>query len=173
MPMLFERLAGNRFEMLPPTVKQLHRASGRRSYRGEVVVRRGTGVLSRLCGLATRLPRPGNSAIEVRIVSDLERETWSRHVAGHVMSSRLWGHGGLLNERLGLVTFGFRLDASDEGLTWTVERVHLLGLPLPVRLFRGVHARESEEDGRYTFHVVAVLPGVGPLVDYRGFLDVG
>ena len=145
---LVEGLVADGFGRLPPAVRRLHRASGRRSYHGEVVVRRGTGLLSRACGRATRLPPAGSAAIRVDIDSTPGREAWTRHVAGHAMSSRLWGSGGLLRERLGLVTFGFRLRASADGLDWTVERVHVLGLPLPARLFAGVHAREAERDGR-------------------------
>lgn len=168
---LFERLLPGGFEQLPPTVIGLHRAGGRRSYYGEVVVRRGTGLLSRLCGWATRLPPAGSGPIRVDIASAPDRETWVRHVSGHAMPSRLWSSEGLLRERLGLVTFGFRLHASAEGLAWTVERVHVFGLGLPAQLFRGVHALESERDGRYTFQVSATLPGVGPLVEYQGALD--
>lgn len=169
---LFERLLPEGFDRLPATVRRLHRASGRRSYHGDVVVRRGRGLLSRLCGWATRLPPAGSGPIRVDIESTPDREAWTRHVAGHAMSSRLWGGGGLLRERLGLVTFGFRLRASADGLDWAVERVHVFGLPLPARLFDGVHARESERGGRYAFHVVAALPGAGALVEYHGVLDV-
>ena len=170
---LFERLLPDSFGQLPPTVIALHRAGGRRSYHGEVVVRRGSGLLSRLCGWATRLPPAGSAPIRVDIDALPDHEVWTRHVAGHAMSSRLWKRRDLLCERLGLVTFGFRLHASAEGLAWTVARVRVLGLPLPARFFHGVRALESGRDGRYTFHVAAALPGIGPLVDYRGTLDVG
>ncbi len=169
---LFERLATGTFDDLPAPVVRLHRDSGNRSYHGDVVVRRGTSLLSRICGWVTQLPPAGSAAIRVDIDSRSARETWARHVSGHVMSSRLWGAKGLLNERLGLVTFGFRLHASSEGLDWKVERARALGLPLPARLFHGVHARESACDGRYAFHVTAGLPGAGLLVEYKGVLDV-
>jgi hypothetical protein len=88
------------------------------------------------------------------------------------MPSRLWARDGRLHERLGLVTFAFRLQANEGAIEWTVERVHALGLPLPPRWFDGVAARESESDDRYTFDVRATLPLVGLLVRYRGWLDV-
>lgn len=172
MPDAFERLVGDAFEALPAPVRRLHREGGRRSYDGEVVVRRGRGPLARLCGWATRLPPSGAAPIQVEIDSTPSCETWSRHVGGHVMASRLWDHDGLLHERLGLVTFGFRLEASAAGLRWTVARVRALGLPLPAGWFRDVRADETEQDGRYAFRVTAALPGVGLLVDYRGTLDV-
>lgn len=88
------------------------------------------------------------------------------------MRSQLWAADGLLCERLGLVTFGFRIGARNGHLQWTVSRVSALGLPLPVRAFSGVCALESEAHGHYTFDVTAAIPFVGPLVHYRGWLHV-
>ena len=72
----------------------------------------------------------------------------------------------------GLVRFGFRLRVRDGGIEWTVERVRALGVPLPARWFSGVRARESAQGERYAFDVQAALPVIGPLVHYRGWLDV-
>ena len=79
---------------------------------------------------------------------------------------------GLLCERLGPLVFRFRLGVRQGRLEWSVARVALLGVPLPVGLFREVHARESEQAGRYHFDVAAALPLAGLLVHYRGWLDV-
>lgn len=88
------------------------------------------------------------------------------------MRSTLRAHDGHLRERLGLVTFDFRLHVDDDIVHWTLRRVRALGIPLPARLFTGVHAREFERGGRYGYDVRAVLPGVGLLVHYRGWLNV-
>lgn len=63
--------------------------------------------------------------------------------------------------------------ANEPGLSWRLVRVHALGLPLPVGWFAGVGAREFERDGRYCFDVHAALPGIGLLVHYRGWLEIG
>jgi hypothetical protein len=118
------------------------------------------------------LPPAGQGSIEVEIAADAEGESWARHVGGHVMRSRLRARNGVLHERLGLVTFAFRLDAHDAAIEWKVVHVRALGLPLPARWFDGVAAREGESDGRYTFDVRAALPLAGLLVRYRGWLDV-
>ena len=88
------------------------------------------------------------------------------------MRSRLWVSDGFLCERLGLVTFWFRLSVEHEGLTWRVARARALGLPLPGRMFSAVQAREGEVAGRYTFDVSAALPVAGMLIRYRGWLHV-
>jgi len=50
--------------------------------------------------------------------------------------------------------------------------VHVVGVPLPLTWFRGITATETAIDGRYGFDVAAVVPIVGLLVSYRGWLDV-
>jgi Domain of unknown function (DUF4166) len=167
-------LGADRFDTLPAPLRTLHLRGGRAVWRGEVEVTRGTGLLSRLCAWATRLPRAGQGPIEVEIVAIDGREQWTRHVDGHAMRSRLWAGDGLLNERLGLVTFAFALSSRGDDIVWTVARVRVLGLlPLPVAWFSQVRACESAaDDGRYRFEVVAALPLAGPLVHYRGWLAV-
>jgi len=170
--LLFPTLLGTGFEDLPPRVRALHLREGVQRLSGEVEVVRGTRWLSRVCAWATRLPPAGSAPITVEIVAAPGHERWTRHVAGHAMPSRLWASEGLLCEKLGLVTFAFRLCAEDGAIAWRVERVRVFGLPLPAAWFDGVAARESERDGRYHFEVAAMLPVAGLLVGYRGWLHV-
>lgn len=172
VPMLFPRLLQARFAGLPESVRTLHLRQGTAVYHGRVDVMRGRSLLSRLCGWATGLPPTGQASIRVEIVATPTHECWTRHVQGHAMRSRLWAADGLLCERLGLVTFGFRLDVDDGRLSWSVARARVLGVPLPARAFAAVGAAESERDGRYHFDVTASLPLAGPLVRYRGWLRV-
>ncbi|AXK71001.1 DUF4166 domain-containing protein [Lysobacter sp. TY2-98] len=169
---LFGRLLGEAYVRLPATVAALHARDGAQRYTGEVDVARGTRLLARVCGAATRLPPAGRGRIDVDIVADTQGETWTRHVAGHAMRSRLRAHDGRLRETLGLVTFDFRIGCDDGRLHWTVERVRVFGVVLPRTWFRDVAAVEYEEDGRYRFDVRAGLPLAGLLVHYRGWLDV-
>lgn len=133
---------------------------------------RGSNPLARLFAWATRLPPAGQGAVEVEIDASDERESWTRHMGGRPMPSRLWERDGLLCERLGLVRFGFRLTIEGGVVVWRVTRASALGLPLPARWFAHVRARESEADGRYCFDVAASMPVAGLLVRYRGWLRV-
>lgn len=170
---LYGRLLGVRYAGLPRSVAALHARDGRRRYTGEVEVVRGRSALSRLCAWATRLPPAGQGPIAVDIEATADGERWTRHVAGHAMPSRLRAHEGRLRERLGLVTFDFRLDVDGGRIRWAVHAVHVFGLRLPRRWFDGVEALEYEDDaGRYCFDVRATLPLAGLLVHYRGALDV-
>jgi hypothetical protein len=169
---LFRRVLGAEFETLPPVVRTLHAASGRRRYYGQVEVVRGANPLARLFAWATRLPPAGKGEVEVEIDISGEEEKWTRHIGGHAMPSRLWERHGLLCEQLGLARFGFRLTAEQGDIVWRVERVTALGLPLPARWFDKVQARESQLEGRYGFDVAAAMPVIGLLVRYRGWLHV-
>jgi len=171
-PLLFPSLLGAAFETLPPRVRALHLHAGSQRLNGEVEVERGRGWLARLCAWATRLPPAGSGPVVVDIVARPGLEQWARHIAGHAMPSRLWAHEGLLCERLGLVTFAFRLQVEDDAIVWRVARVRVFGLALPARWFRNVGARESQQAERYRFDVAAVLPVAGLLVRYRGWLHV-
>jgi hypothetical protein len=170
MGALFAQLLGTAFDTLAPCVRELHLRPGVHDWRGEVEVERGRGLLAVLCIHATRLPPSGHGPLVVEIVADNGRERWTRHIGGHAMRSHLWADRGLLSERLGVVTFGFRLRAQEGAIEWQVERVRVLGVPLPARWFARVAAREYEHDGRYHFDVRAALPLVGPLLRYRGWL---
>lgn len=170
---LFAGLLDEAFDALPAPLRILHLRDGRALWRGEVEVIRGRGLLSRFFAWSTRLPPAGTGPIEVEIVADDGREQWTRHVAGHAMRSRLRAVGGLLDERLGLVDFRFRLASVDRDIVWTVAGVRVFGLlPLPVAWFSQVRAREFADGERYRFEVVAALPVAGPLVHYRGWLAV-
>ncbi len=168
---LFQRALGEAYASLPASVRALHDGSGR--WRGEAMVERGNGVLSRLCAWLTRLPPAGAHPLVVDIVKEHDGERWTRRYgASHAMPSRLWIARGVLHERLGPATLRYRMTVEAGAIVWRVIGIRILGLlPLPARWFAGVEARESAGDGRYRFDVRARLPGIGLLVHYRGWLE--
>lgn len=169
---LFAVLLGPAFDALPGPVRALHVAQGGRRYAGSVEVERGPGLLSRLVAFATHLPPAGSGPLCVEIEASPQQERWTRFIGGRAMPSRLWRDGDVLCERLGLATFGFRLEVVDGAIAWRVVRVQALGVSLPARWFAGVGARESADGERYAFDVWASLPLAGLLVHYSGWLDV-
>lgn len=168
----FAALLGPAFAALPGPVRALHVAQGRRRYAGAVDVERGPGLLSRLFAVATHLPPAGSGPLCVEIEASPQQEHWTRFIGGRAMPSRLWREGDVLCERLGVATFGFRLEVVDDAIAWRVVRVRIFGVSLPSRWFTGVGARESADGERYAFDVWASLPLAGRLVHYRGWLDV-
>jgi hypothetical protein len=169
---LFQRVLGDAsFAALAAPVRALHAGADRQRWRGQGQVVRGRHPLALLMAWATRLPPTGAVPVEVRFDRRQGREHWHRQFGRHLMASTLWQQGDLLSERLGLVTFGFGLVRQGAMLDWNVARIRALGLPLPARWFAGVHARESADGTRYTFHVDVVLPVIGLLVRYDGWLS--
>lgn len=179
MSNLFETVFGAAaFARLPRTVQRLHADTGARRYRGQGRVVRGTHPLARLCCAAARLPAPYEGAMAVDMRSTPTEETWVRRFGQHAMPSRLRRDDGHVSERLGLLHFLFGLDVCERDasdgrvLRWSVRRVSVLAVPLPLRWFAGVAADEFERDGRYRYEVDARLPWIGRLVRYEGWLDV-
>ena len=169
---LFPTLLGDRFAALAPAVRRLHEAAGRR-YLGHASVEHGAGTLGRLAAtMASFPPASASTELIVDIETRGDAERWTRHFGAHTMRSTLRRDGTLLCEHLGPARFHFERVVRDAALLWIVRRVAVLGVPLPVRWFAGVAAREFAEDGKYRFDVAAALPLAGLLVRYRGTLAV-
>ena len=97
-----------------------------------------------------------------------------RHAA---VSGRQTGGRGELAERIGLLEFRFRLEASEGSLVFRqVGAALLLGslrLRLPAASAPRVDAREDPAGPRQIrVHVRVVLPAVGPLLTYEGTMNI-
>ncbi len=171
-PTLFQRLMGAEFYHLAPPVKALHSERGRFVWRGVCTIERGTGILARLACTVARLPPSMREApVMVAFDNDSQHETWQRSFNGVPMRSRLRFENGRLHERLGLMSFRFRLYRIGADLHWVVEEAKFLGfIPLPASWCEGVRCRESGGDDCYHFMVAARLPWFGPLIHYQGWL---
>jgi YfiH family protein len=168
---VFARLLGDAFQTLAPSVRELHRRAGTHRWRGAASVRRGRGWLARLFGWIAHMPGAApQTSVDVEIDAGAAHETWTRRFGTGVLSTNLRGERGLLRERFGPMTFGFALSAEAGALWWRVREARLLGLPLPLRWFAGVFAREFEADGGYRFEACAEFPVVGHVVRYEGWL---
>jgi hypothetical protein len=170
---LFPTLLGDAYAQLPAQVRALHDRALPHRFTGRVHVRAARSRRARLVARLLGLPlADGEAPLEVTIQASGSGQRWTRHFPPRPMVSDLDADAGLLRERLGPATLRFRLDPDADGLTWTLVGVRLMGLPLPLALFRACEARESEREGRYRFFVRAQLPGFGLLVGYEGWLDL-
>ena len=158
---------------LSPEVKALHLKQGQFTYAGRVNVERGKGALSRVCGKFARLaPDMQDAPITVEFLTSPMREVWRRDFDGSPLVSRLSVKDGQLHERMGLITFRFRLFRIDKELHWVGERARILGIfPLPNSWLESVRCIESGNEGKYHFLVDAKLPWIGQLVKYEGWLE--
>ena len=172
MKPLFNRLLGDAYDELPWPVRALHDASDARVFRGTGSVLRG-GFIASIMGFFASLPgEQDNAPLNVTIEKHGLNEVWRRDFAGDVMVSRLSERAGYLSEKLGPLRFTFALSAEHDAIVWRVHKVSMLGIPLPAALFGDVSAREFANGDLYRFEVLAFLPLVGRLIEYRGELRV-
>ncbi|MBV9883604.1 MAG: DUF4166 domain-containing protein [Sphingomonadaceae bacterium] len=172
-PPLYARVMGEDFMRLPPAVRVLHLVNGDLGASGMAEVVRGRGLIARLlCRLMGFPEAAAQVTVSVWMAEEGGVETWRRTFGGASFSSRLSQRGGLLVERFGLLRFGFALRREADGLSMHFSRWWLGPLPMPRFLMpRGV-AREHEAEGRFHFDVPVALPLIGPVIHYRGWLNV-
>ncbi|WP_422364897.1 DUF4166 domain-containing protein [Pelagibius sp.] len=172
---LYRRVLGDDFERLPGAVKRLHDHSGQLCANGLCRVSRGSGVVSRVIARLFALPPSGESLpVRVCFIAEGEAELWERDFAGHRLKTRqggLAGRPGLIYETFGPGRFIVRPRVMPHGLDLELLGVRLLGLPLPRLFWPRIRGHEGEDAGRFTFDVAIMLPLVGLLVAYSGFLE--
>ena len=77
---------------------------------------------------------------------------------------------GLLVERFGPIAFAMAVVVRDGRLHLVQLRWTFLGMPMPRWMLPTGTVCEHDADGRFNFHVEIVLPIVGLVVAYRGWL---
>ena len=110
---------------------------------------------------------------------DGDAEVWARGFsdgpsgrAPRFFRSRQFEQNGRLVETVKGARFEFRVEVDAEGQRLHLERMSVLGIPVPRALHPTMRTLESDRDGRYHFDVEARLPlGMGLLVRYRGWLE--
>lgn len=172
---LYRRVLGDDFDRLPGAVQRLHDHSGELCAAGLCRVSRGSGFISQVIARFFALP-PSGEALPVRVcfIAEGEAELWERDFAGHRLRTRqggLVGRPGLIYETFGPGRFVIRPRVTPDGLDLELLGVRLLGLPLPRLLWPRIRGREGDDAGRFTFDVAIMLPLVGLLVAYSGFLE--
>jgi len=170
-PSLYQRVMGDRFELLPPAVQRFHRLAGRVVLHGRVRTDAPTSWLASVIAVVLGTPRRATEGVlrfELDAGPDLER--WTRHFPLRTMSSRLCARAGRVEEQLGPVRLTFDLIAGSESLRMRLVHLRVLGLPWPRWLMPQITAEESGRDDRLQFSVVAELPWAGTVASYRGHL---
>jgi hypothetical protein len=126
-----------------------------------------------------RLPRPGR-ATETRlaIATRGDRQHWRRSFDDRHLDTWQYRTGdGELGERMGVLEFRFRLDASGGSLVFRqLQTAFVLGsmrLRLPAAWAPRIEAREDPAGANQIAVCVRVeLPGVGPLLTYDGIIGL-
>ena len=173
----YPQTLGPVFHALPSQMQQLHRPGIRSVWTGRADVARGKGPLAPLVAALFRFPKAGkDQPVEVTFTTDAKgRETWARRFGERLMrSTQAVGTGSdeaLITERFGPFRFGLGLDWDGTRLQIIPRRWGIGRLPLPRFLMPYGPAWEEVSDGRFRFHVQIILPLIGPVVRYDGWLE--
>ena len=170
--LLFPRVLGDSFALLPDQIRQTHLTLDRSRWTGRCEVQRGTGLWSRLlCALFRFPPASADVAVEVTKTVTPRGEIWQRRFGDRCFRSHLSATSGRLQERFGPFTFTIGLQVRDGALHYPVTAGRLGPVPLPRWMLPVSVAREHVSDGRFRFDVELLAPLTKRrMVRYRGWL---
>jgi hypothetical protein len=176
---LYQTILGEDWNRLSPALRHAHRAGQEIVSRGRFDCIHAPGLLARLFIRLMRLPPAGREIpTTLQISREADHERWRRHFAGFPLESRQYRlRQGVLAERFGVIQFSFLLKLQNAGICYVeCGKALCLGrlcLPIPEWFGPNVAATEmpGEEVRRTLISVRIRLPLVGPLVEYRGWMD--
>lgn len=168
---LYARVMSARFAALAPSVAAVHGVLRDAGANGRAAVRRGGHPVARLAAACLGLPAAGEHALHVSFSERGGVERWTRDFSGRRFTSAFSQDGSRVVERFGPLRFVFDLETDGNGLRMAMRGWSFAGMPLPLALAPRAPAREWEEDGLFHFDVSIALPGIGLVVQYRGWLN--
>lgn len=170
---LYRRALGEAFDKLPGVTRNIHRGRPAVIAEGEAVIAPAENAATRALARLFGLPREeGRLPVRVIIESRDGREHWTRFFADRPMRSTMsLSKDNFIEERFGAVAIRMRLVGRSDGLDMQPVGGSLWSIPLPGFLLPRIKAEERvDEAGRHRFDVEIILPLIGRLVAYRGYL---
>jgi len=172
---LFRQVLGDAWAELPTEIRELHCAENHKCFRGQATVTRGRSLLAGVVAWFVGFPSASDKVpVSVEIQRTGKCEVWKRDFDGHAFSSEITVGEGyfsqLICERFGPFKFGMGLDLDNATLHYVPRRWTLLGIPMPRFLAPAGKMIETVLDDKFYFHVEVVLPIVGHIVTYQGWL---
>ncbi|WP_170381586.1 DUF4166 domain-containing protein [Ruegeria atlantica] len=157
---------------VPKALRQLHGQPGH--YAGRCSIVRGQGrLISRVLQFGGFPPEADDIPVKLKIDRSGEVWQWVRDFDGHSTVSRLtFDHGvECVRERMGALTLWLTPEFNEGRLLIHIQRLSVFGLRCPAFLLpRSSTVEWQGETGHFCFDVSAEMPGLGPLIRYRGWL---
>lgn len=171
--LLYERILGDAWNDLPPTIREMH--SGISSAEGRGRVDRGGSPVAWLAGALMSFPPAGvNLPVRVTFEQTPSGEVWRRTFGKHSFQSHQYDGRGkserLIVERFGALEFAMALVVEGGRVRLVTRRWSAFGVPLPMWLAPRSNAHEREENGAFHFFVEISHPLTGLIVRYEGWL---
>jgi uncharacterized protein DUF4166 len=168
---LYHQLLGTGFNDLGPACQAIHECHATFAGRITVTLSRNLALkwLARLAGFPDDIQ---DARFFFTTKSRGISEQWVRSIGRHDMTSTLWQTpDGLLAERMGPITAISAPEVKEGGVELSLQRLRMLGLPVPRALWPSIITREEDQDGQYHFDIRIGLPLTGSqFVAYSGFL---
>jgi hypothetical protein len=170
---------GDAWTQLAAPVRSGHATDPIVRAHGRLRIQHGRHPVARLLAWVLRLPHP-SAAAEARLIvtARADGERWQRTFNGRRLETRQYeAKASELAERFGVLELRFRLEASDGSLRYVQRDAVLLFGPvrlrIPVSWAPRVEAREDPAGQmRVRVDVRVILPRLGPLIAYEGFIEV-
>ena len=176
---LYAQLLGASWLQLAEPVRVAHASGSTVRARGRFRIAHGRNHLARFVARVLRLPRASDGADTRLVITPCAGgEQWRRTFDDRRLDTQQYPAGdGALAERIGILEFRFRLEASQGSLLFRQLDVAVLCGPVRLRLPAAwapvVEAREDPVGARQTaVHVSIAIPALGPVVTYDGVLDI-
>ena len=175
--MLFREIFRLRFDEMPKVWRQFHTVSGNHCYHGKAEVVRGRGLLTGVLAWLLKLPPTSHVPIELTIEKSNQGEVWCRQFGAYNFSTLLSPAKGETPLCLYETYFPFRfcvaLQVDEASVQWTLYDWWFLGVKLPKALVPISKTIEYvDNEGRYAFDIDLHIRFLGPLIAYKGWLDV-
>lgn len=169
---LYRDLFGERFDILPRAIRDMHGQARRAEGRADVT--RGGSFLAKLVCIMSGAPASGvNVPLVVTFDARKGGERWTRNFNGARFQTLLRlrkTEEPEVTECFGPLWFRLRMAASEEGVDLVPVGVSFLGAPLPRFVCPRAGGAEREKDGRFHFDVSVRFPLIGDIIRYRGWL---
>jgi len=176
---LYVRVIGDAWTQIAEPIRRVHTSHLTIRASGRLRVEDGRHFLARMLARMLRLPRPTAAAeAQLMVTAGPEGEHWQRTFNGRHLKTRQYESNTFeLAEQFGVLEFRFRLDASGGNLLYVQREAAILFGPVRLRIPAAWAPRvEAREDPagptRIKVAVRVVLPGIGQLIAYDGFVDI-
>ena len=176
---LYVRVIGDAWTQIAEPIRRVHASHSIIRASGRLRVEDGRHFLARMLARMLRLPRPtAASETQLMVTVSPECEHWQRTFNGRHLKTRQYeSNTSELAEQFGILEFRFRLDASGGNLLYVQREAAVLFGPVRLRIPAAWAPRvEAREDPagptRIKVAVRVVLPGIGQLIAYDGFVDI-
>lgn len=173
---IYRQILGRAYDQLSAPIQRVHDLTDRLMLAGRAKVEPAANPLARLIGRIVGFPQASDDLpVNVTLSRIGEREIWARDFDGHAFQSTQYrGTGrneGLIVERFGPIAFAMAIVVRGGELHLVQRRWTFLGMPMPRFLLPTGATYEHDAGGRFNFHVDVVLPIVGRVAGYRGWLE--